>query len=94
VGTDRWSTVAIDDAGDLAGYATKEDAVRAELRQRNDEASIGSILRAIDPSERMSAGDAPIVVETSEGLPLVIRLENVNGGWRVTGADSCRRRAG
>jgi hypothetical protein len=92
VGTDRWATVGVDFASDDTGFATKVEAVRAWLREGNLDASYGSIVRAVYRSERGSDGVAPIMVETTEGLPAVLSLEFVNG-WVVTGADWCRRRA-
>jgi hypothetical protein len=94
VGTDLWSTVAIDYAGGEGGSATKVDAVRAELGDLDRGVSNGSILRAIARSEREGDGLDPIIVETSEGLPTVISLERVNDGWRVADSSWCRRRAG
>ena len=91
VGTDRWATVGIDLALDDAGFATKADAVRAWFRESNLDATNGSILRAIDQSER--EGESSIMVETTEGLPAVVSVETVSGGWFVTDADSCRVRA-
>jgi hypothetical protein len=88
VGTDRWATVGVDFASDDTGFATKPDAVRAWFRESNLDASNGAILRAIDRSER--EGDASIIVETMEGLPAVLSVESVNGGWFVTDADWCR----
>jgi hypothetical protein len=93
VGADRWATVGVDFASDDRGYAAKADAVRAWLRESNLDASNGSIVRAIDRSERGSDGLTPVIVETTEGLPAVLSLEIVNGGWFVTGADWCRVRA-
>lgn len=93
VGTDRWATVAVDLAGDEAGFETKADAVRAWFREGTLEASDPSIVRAIARSERESDGHDPIMVRTSEGLPAVLSLEIVNAGWLVTDADWCRRRA-
>ena len=94
VGTDRWSTVAIDYAGGEGGSPTKVGAVRTELGDLGHGVSNGSILRAIARSEREGNGLDPIIVETSEGLPMVISLERVNDGWRVTDSSWCRRRAG
>jgi len=91
VGTDRWATVGVDFAADDAGFATKADAVLAWFRESNLDASNGSILRAIDRSEQ--EGESSIMVETTEGLPAVLSVETVNGGWFVTGADWCRVRA-
>ena len=91
VGTDRWATVGVDLALDDTAFATKADAVRAWFRESNLDASNGSILRAIDQSER--EGDASIIVETTEGLPAVVSVETLNGGWFVTDADWCRVRA-
>jgi hypothetical protein len=93
VGTDRWATVGVDFAADDVGFATKADAVRAWLRESNLDASNGSILRAIDRTERGSDGLAPVMVETTEGLPALLSLEIVNGGWFVASADWCRERA-
>jgi hypothetical protein len=93
VGTDRWATVGVDFASDDRGYTTKADAVHAWLRESNLDASNGSILHAIDRTEPGSDGLARLVVETSEGLPAVLSLEIVDGGWFVTGADWCRVRA-
>ena len=94
VGTDRWSTVGIDYAGGEGGSPTKVDAVRAELGGLGRGVSNGTLLRAIAQSERASDGLGPIIVETSEGLPMVISLERVNDGWRVADSSWCRRRAG
>ena len=91
VGTDRWSTVGVDFAGDEVGFATKADAVRAWLREASLDTSIGSILRATELSERESDG-AAVVVETTQGLPAVLNLEIMNDGWFVTDASWCRRR--
>lgn len=92
VGTDRWDTLETGFfAGDIEGFASKADAVRAWLREASLDASDGSILRAIDRSER--EGEASIMVETTEGLPAVVSVEAVNGGWFVTDADWCRVRA-
>ena len=94
VGTDRWTTVEIGFfAGDVDGFARKADAVRAWLRESNLDASDGSIRRAIDRSDHGIEGDTPVVVETSEGLPAVLTLEIVDGGWLVDDASWCRRRA-
>jgi hypothetical protein len=90
VGTDRWSTVGVDFAGDEVGFATKADAVRAWLREASLDASNGSILRAIERSERESDG-GPALVETTQGLPAILSLEIMNGGWFVTDASWCRR---
>jgi hypothetical protein len=91
VGTDRWTTVSVDFAGDEVGFATEADAIRAWLREAHLDASNGSIVRAIDRSER--DGEASIMVETTEGLPAVLSVEITNGGWFVTDADWCRVRA-
>jgi hypothetical protein len=91
VGTDRWATVGGDFAGDEVGFETKADAVRAWLREASLDASNGSILRAIDRSER--EGDGSIMVETTERLPAVLSVETIHGGWLVTGADWCRVQA-
>lgn len=92
-GSDRWDTLGFDYASD-GGVATKADAVRAWLRDASLDATNGSILRAIDRSERESQGDAPIVVETTEGLPAVLILDFFGGdGWHVIDSSWCRRRA-
>jgi hypothetical protein len=91
VGTDRWATVGVDLAGDEAGFATEADAIRAWLREVNLDASDASIVRAIDRSDREGGGS--IMVETTEGLPAVVSVEIVSGGWFVTDADWCRVRA-
>jgi hypothetical protein len=87
-GMDRMAVVAVDPSAGPLG--TREQAVRARLREVDRDASdeaISAALFASTPGDE--AGTERIVVEASDGVEITMVLVPRNPGWDVTDTEWC-----